>query len=100
MNESRPEPSQDPGEGNGAVTENRPEELLAEALRAKAGQTGGNASVVADESPTDRMTRSPGADQHSPFKSDITDISVGWVVVLAVLLGLATGTLIGLLTVI
>lgn len=100
MNESRPEPSQHPGEGNGAVTENRPEELLAEALRAKAGQTGGNASVVADESQTDRITRPSGPDQRNSSESDIPDISVGWVVTLAVLLGLATGALIGLLTVI
>ncbi len=100
MNESRPEPSQDPGERNGPVTENRPEELLVEALRAKAGQTGGNASVVADEPQTDRITRPSGADQQGSVQSDILDISTGWVVMLAVLLGLATGALIGLLTVI
>lgn len=100
MNESRPEPSQDPGDGNGAVTENRPEELLVEALRAKAGQTGGNASVVADESQTDRMTRPSGADQRASVESGIPDITMGWVVLLAVLLGVATGALIGLLTVI
>ncbi|MPY98869.1 MAG: hypothetical protein GEU97_12890 [Actinophytocola sp.] len=82
------------------MTENSPEELIAEALRAKAGQTGGNASVVADELPSGRTARSTGADQQSSVESNIPDISLGWVAVLAVLLGVATGALIGLLTVI
>ncbi len=82
------------------MTENRPEELLAEALRAKAGQTGRNASVVADESQTDRLTLPSDTDQQESGETDIQGISLGWVMVLAALLGLATGALIGLLTVV
>lgn len=99
MNESRPESSQQSGESNGAVTQGRPEELLAEALRAKAGQTGRNASVVTDESQTDRLTPPSDADQSESVESDIQRISLGWVMVLAALLGLAAGALVGLLTV-
>ncbi|MPY77245.1 MAG: hypothetical protein GEV04_01875 [Actinophytocola sp.] len=100
MNEARPESTEHPGDGNGAVTGNTPEELLADALRAKASQTGGNASVVASEPQIDRITPPSSADQRNSGKSNSQDIVLGWVVVLAVLLGLATGALIGLLTVI
>ncbi|GAA5106244.1 hypothetical protein GCM10025762_10170 [Haloechinothrix salitolerans] len=100
MSESRPESGERPGESDAPVTGDSPEELLAEALRAKAGQTGSNASAVADESQTDRITQSSGTDQRNSPHSDIPDITMGWVMVLAVLLGLATGALIGLLTVV
>lgn len=77
-----------------------PEALLAEALRAKAGQTGGNASVTTGESSTDRLSSTARSGQHSVVQPGEARIGMGWVLVLAVLLGLVTGTLIGLLTVV
>lgn len=64
-------------------------DLLAEALRAKAGQTGGVATPMAPRSTakTDRILAEP------------MSLTPGWILLLAVLLGLATGTVIGLLTV-
>lgn len=66
-------------------------DLLAEALRAKAGQTGGFATPMAPRSTakTDRIL--PVAEPMS--------LTPGWILLLAILLGLATGTVIGLLTV-
>lgn len=77
-----------------------PEALLAEALRAKAGQTAGNASVATGGSSTDRLSSAARSGQHSVVQPGEARIGMGWVLVLAVLLGLVTGTLIGLLTVV
>jgi len=77
-----------------------PEALLAEALRAKAGQTAGNASVTTGESSTDRLSSAARSGQHNAVQPGEARIGMGWVLVLAVLLGLVTGTLIGLLTVV
>lgn len=76
------------------------EALLAEALRAKAGQTAGNASVATGESSTDRLSSAARSGQQSVVQPGEARIGMGWVLVLAVLLGLVTGTLIGLLTVV
>lgn len=76
------------------------EALLAEALRAKAGQTAGNASVATGESSTDRLSSAARSSQQSVVQPGEARIGMGWVLVLAVLLGLVTGTLIGLLTVV
>lgn len=55
------------------------ERLLAEALRAKASQSGAHATPLAGSAPV--------------------PVTSFWILLLAVLLGLATGTVIGLLTV-
>lgn len=65
-------------------------DLLAEALRARAGQTGGAATPMAPIS-AGRTDRIQATEPAMP--------ATGWILLLAILLGLATGTVIGLLTV-
>jgi hypothetical protein len=94
-----------------------PERLVAEALRAHAArtplpsreQTGGTGQVLGGygllsgsrlppppvEHPTVRVPRLP--DRTSRLEPE-SRVAVGWVVLLALLLGLAAGTVVGLLT--
>jgi hypothetical protein len=95
-----------------------PERLVAEALRAHAArtplpereQTGSTGPVVgagynllsgsdmaplAEDPPTIRVPRPP--DRTSRLEPE-SRVAVGWVVLLALLLGLAAGTVVGLLT--
>lgn len=72
----------------------RPEELIAEALRAKARQGGATADF--SEESTDRIsTLGDNQAATGPFS-----LSTGWILLLAAVLGLAAGTTIGLLTVV
>lgn len=69
------------------------EQLLAEAMRAKASQGAGAQTTPLYTEPTERLPvvrQAAGAPKR---------LEPGWILLLAVLLGLATGTVIGLLTV-
>lgn len=70
----------------------QPEELIAEALRAKARQGG----FPGSEESTERIT-TPGDD---PVADDPFSLPIGWILLLAAVLGLATGAVAGLLTVV
>lgn len=70
----------------------RPEDLIAEALRAKARQGGPPGS---EESTEQIATRGDGPVADEPFS-----LPVGWILLLAAVLGLATGAVVGLLTVV
>lgn len=89
------------------MTDSDDERLIADALRAKAGQSGGIPVTAATPSTpsetTDQLPRVvtgplPGVDpEEEPEPTG--PLASGWIVLLAVLLGLATGAVIGLLTV-
>jgi hypothetical protein len=105
-----------PGYNVTGVTDD-PERLVAEALRAHAArtplpareQTGGTGPVLggysllsgsemaplAEDPPTIQVPRPP--DRTSRLEPE-PRVAVGWVVLLALLLGLAAGTVVGLLT--
>lgn len=86
------------------MTDSDDERLIADALRAKAGQSGGvETTPVTPSEQTDQLPRvvtgpSPGVD-HSAEPELTGPLASGWIVLLAILLGLATGAVIGLLTV-
>lgn len=67
-----------------------PEQLLAEALRAQAGRANSDTSPIGNTfvRSGDRVAEDPTT----------TVVPVGWLLLLAGLLGLATGAVIGLLT--
>lgn len=63
-----------------------PEDLLAQALRAKAAQNSGAMPGPAASAATTEVPESPGR------------LATGWILLVAALLGLAAGAVIGLLT--
>lgn len=87
------------------MTDSDGEQVLADALRAKASQSGGEQTTpVTPSEQTDVLPRvavppmqpaSPEAAEPAPSGP----LTSGWIMLLAVLLGLATGAVIGLLTV-
>ncbi|MGH3434745.1 MAG: hypothetical protein ACRDQB_18120 [Thermocrispum sp.] len=86
------------------MTDSDDERLIADALRAKAGQSGGvPTNPVVPTAPTDQLPRVvDGPSQSVAGLSESNPpgrLASGWILLLAVLLGLATGAVIGLLTV-
>lgn len=76
---------------------NDDEQLIAEALRAKAGQSAGATTPLPAEE-TDQIPQYPGPPAR-PTANEPRPLASGWILLLAILLGLATGAMIGLLTV-
>lgn len=87
------------------MTDSDDEKLIADALRAKAGQSGGVPTTpVGPSEQTDQLPRvagasSPTVDHQAGEPEPSGPLASGWILLLAVLLGLATGAVIGLLTV-
>lgn len=86
------------------MTERDSERLIADALKAKAGQTGGNrfASASSDDATNRLPTVTGGESQsvHNPYGVDGGgNVDARWILLLAAALGLATGAVVGLLTV-
>lgn len=87
------------------MTDSDGEQRLADALRAKASQSGGEQTTpVTPSEQTDVLPRVAGptmrqTDPGPPEPALSGPLTSGWIMLLAVLLGLATGAVIGLLTV-
>lgn len=79
------------------MTDSDDEKLIADALRAKAGQSGGVPTTpVFPAGHTDRL---PAVDHQAGEPEPSGPLASGWILLLALLLGLATGAVVGLLTV-
>lgn len=87
------------------MTDSDGEQRLADALRAKASQSGGEQTTpVTPSEQTDVLPRVAGPPMRQPDPGPAEPalsgpLTSGWIMLLAVLLGLATGAVIGLLTV-
>lgn len=83
------------------MTDSNDEQMLADALRAKASQSGGEQTTpVTPGEQTDVLPRVAAPSGPGPAEPAPTGpLTSGWIMLLAVLLGLATGAVIGLLTV-
>ena len=86
------------------MTDSDSERLITEALKARAGQSGGvPVHSIAPEKLTDRLPNVSGDSSQSVVGRsgfvNAGEISAGWILLLATALGLATGAVVGLLTV-
>lgn len=83
------------------MTDSDDEQRLADALRAKASQSGGIPVTPTEQ--TDQLPRVSGPPSRAvgpPAEpAPAGPLTSGWIMLLAILLGLATGAVIGLLTV-